>query len=76
MGLRDAHAWPELYFEGAGWTRFEPTPSRGSTPSYTLDNAPSGTATGPARPEQSASAQPSAAPSCSDVGCTARLETV
>jgi transglutaminase-like putative cysteine protease len=22
----DAHAWPELYFPGAGWTRFEPTP--------------------------------------------------
>ena len=23
---KDAHAWPELYFEGVGWTRFEPTP--------------------------------------------------
>ena len=23
----DAHAWPELYFEGIGWLRFEPTPS-------------------------------------------------
>lgn len=22
----DMHAWPELYFEGAGWIRFEPTP--------------------------------------------------
>jgi transglutaminase-like putative cysteine protease len=22
----DAHAWPELYFPGAGWIRFEPTP--------------------------------------------------
>jgi transglutaminase-like putative cysteine protease len=22
----DAHAWPELYFERAGWLRFEPTP--------------------------------------------------
>lgn len=22
----DAHAWPELYFEGVGWLRFEPTP--------------------------------------------------
>ena len=30
----DAHAWPELYFEGAGWVRFEPTPSRGSVPDY------------------------------------------
>jgi transglutaminase-like putative cysteine protease len=26
VGLKDAHAWPELYFEGVGWTRFEPTP--------------------------------------------------
>ncbi|MCB8906578.1 MULTISPECIES: DUF3488 and transglutaminase-like domain-containing protein [unclassified Streptomyces] len=69
VGIRDAHAWPELYFEGAGWTRFEPTPSRGSTPSYTQDNTPSGTATGPAQPEQSASAQPSAAPSAS-ASCT------
>ncbi|MBB6172462.1 transglutaminase-like putative cysteine protease [Nocardiopsis mwathae] len=36
----DAHAWPELYFEGQGWLRFEPTPSSGdgqgtaSVPSY------------------------------------------
>jgi len=22
-----AHAWPELYFEGIGWVRFEPTPA-------------------------------------------------
>jgi transglutaminase-like putative cysteine protease len=22
----DAHAWPELYFQGTGWLRFEPTP--------------------------------------------------
>ncbi len=24
----DAHAWPELYIEGQGWTRWEPTPIR------------------------------------------------
>ncbi|WP_328945113.1 DUF3488 and transglutaminase-like domain-containing protein [Streptomyces sp. NBC_00250] len=69
VGIRDAHAWPELYFEGAGWTRFEPTPSRGSTPAYTRGNTPSGTATNPAQPQQSASAQPSAAPSASE-SCT------
>ena len=23
---REAHAWPEVWFEGAGWVRFEPTP--------------------------------------------------
>ncbi|MBO0896406.1 transglutaminase family protein [Arthrobacter sunyaminii] len=34
---RDAHAWPELYFEGLGWVRFEPTPSRGSVPAYAVE---------------------------------------
>lgn len=29
------HAWPELYFEGFGWMRFEPTKSRGVEPRYT-----------------------------------------
>ncbi|MCC3297277.1 transglutaminaseTgpA domain-containing protein [Arthrobacter caoxuetaonis] len=33
---RDAHAWPELYFEGVGWVRFEPTPSRGVVPTYAI----------------------------------------
>lgn len=30
----DLHAWPELHFDGIGWVRFEPTPSRGETPGY------------------------------------------
>ena len=35
----DAHAWPELYFDGLGWVRFEPTPSArtGDAPSWTQD---------------------------------------
>ncbi|WP_328909689.1 DUF3488 and transglutaminase-like domain-containing protein [Streptomyces sp. NBC_00234] len=65
VGLRDAHAWPELYFEGVGWTRFEPTPTRGSTPSYTLPDAPSGSTNDPAQPSAGASEAPSAAPSAS-----------
>lgn len=38
---RDLHAWPELYFPGQGWTRFEPTPGirTGSAPSYTEQQA-------------------------------------
>src|ERR1019366_6227615 len=30
----DAHTWPEPYLDGMGWTRFEPTPSRGVLPAY------------------------------------------
>jgi transglutaminase-like putative cysteine protease len=38
----DAHAWPELYFNGAGWLAFEPTPPNAAGP------AGQGTATVPA----------------------------
>lgn len=27
--VNDAHAWPELWFDGIGWIRFEPTPGGG-----------------------------------------------
>ncbi|MFB8243864.1 DUF3488 and DUF4129 domain-containing transglutaminase family protein [Streptomyces sp. NPDC055952] len=69
VGLRDAHAWPELYFEGVGWTRFEPTPNRGSMPSYTLPDTPDSSVPETSRPSESASAAPSAAPSRSE-SCT------
>lgn len=33
----DAHAWPEVFFEGYGWIPFEPTPrSESFAPTYTL----------------------------------------
>ncbi len=66
VGLKDAHAWPELYFEGVGWTRFEPTPTRGSVPSYTQTDTPGTTLPDVGRPTQSASAAPSEAPSESE----------
>jgi transglutaminase-like putative cysteine protease len=52
IGSKDSHAWPELYFPGVGWVRFEPTP-RGDgqvdVPSYTTAagrlTTPSSTAT-------------------------------
>jgi hypothetical protein len=28
------HAWPELFFAGIGWVRFEPTPGRGEVPEF------------------------------------------
>src|SRR5207237_2633120 len=38
----DAHAWPELYFDDAGWLRFEPTPradGQTSNPTYANTSA-------------------------------------
>ena len=37
ISSKDAHAWPELYFGGVGWVRFEPTPRSGEgVPEWTL----------------------------------------
>jgi transglutaminase-like putative cysteine protease len=47
----DAHAWPELYFPGEGWLRFEPTPhgpgGQGTavTPPYATGSAGGGSPT-------------------------------
>ncbi|MEU4832759.1 DUF3488 and transglutaminase-like domain-containing protein [Streptosporangium sp. NPDC023615] len=59
----DSHAWPELYFEGTGWLRFEPTPAGGegqgsaTVPDYTRPQA-----------APAPSAEPSAAPSAASSG--------
>ncbi|WP_350225143.1 DUF3488 and transglutaminase-like domain-containing protein [Arthrobacter sp. efr-133-R2A-120] len=42
VDARDAHAWPELYFEGVGWVAFEPTPSRGVVPPYAAEPVAAG----------------------------------
>ena len=45
----DLHAWPELFFQGSGWVRFEPTPpGRASgVPNYTDQDVPVINPTGP-----------------------------
>jgi transglutaminase-like putative cysteine protease len=71
--LQDAHAWPELYFEGAGWVRFEPTPSArtGTAPSWT--QAPV-TPVAPSAPVDGSSAT-SAAPSSTTTSSAAPTTT-
>src|SRR5262249_46829108 len=66
----DAHAWPELFFQGYGWLRFEPTPGGADgqltayAPSY---SATPGGVTGPpglgVGPTSSAGAGPSSSAS-------------
>ncbi len=43
VSIRDMHAWPELYFAGYGWVRFEPTPASvtGTAPVWTVPQAES-----------------------------------
>jgi transglutaminase-like putative cysteine protease len=59
VSIRDMHAWPELYFAGYGWVRFEPTPSSvtGTAPSWTVPGADEPTDT----PSDTPSDLPSAA---------------
>ncbi|MFE6483510.1 DUF3488 and DUF4129 domain-containing transglutaminase family protein [Streptomyces sp. NPDC057757] len=71
VGLKDAHAWPELYFEGVGWTRFEPTPNRGSVPDYTQPETSGTDVPAVPQPTESASTAPSAEASASE-SCTAQ----
>lgn len=67
VSMRDAHAWPELYFEGVGWTRFEPTPRAGiNVPDYSRPQAPAAQPSAPAALPSPGAAQPSAAPSKAD----------
>ncbi|HYF74657.1 MAG TPA: transglutaminase-like domain-containing protein, partial [Nocardioides sp.] len=56
----DMHAWPELYFEGSGWVRFEPTPARRATdvPAYTVNGVPDDPGPSETTQTRSASATP------------------
>ncbi|HEY5515724.1 MAG TPA: DUF3488 and transglutaminase-like domain-containing protein [Pengzhenrongella sp.] len=61
---RDSHAWPELYFPGAGWVRFEPTPAvqSGPPPGWADPFAAAGGAPVPSGDLKSRGAAPSGLP--------------
>ncbi len=66
VSIRDMHAWPELYFAGYGWVRFEPTPASvaGAAPSYSTQTQGDASDDPSADPSSGASdAAPSTAPS-------------
>ncbi len=70
---RDAHVWPELYFQGLGWLRFEPTPagSNGQGTAY----APSYTyLPGSSSPGSSTHQEPPSAPTSSGGGKGSRSD--
>jgi len=55
VSIRDAHAWPELYFTDVGWVRFEPTPGARSGQAPDWATPPSDTPE-PVQPSPAASA--------------------
>lgn len=62
----DAHTWPELWIDGMGWTRFEPTPGlrTGQPPEYSrLD-----TTTAEADPTMTSTPTPTAVPTQDPTG--------
>ncbi|WP_375372170.1 transglutaminaseTgpA domain-containing protein [Pseudarthrobacter sp. AB1] len=68
VDARDAHAWPELYFQGLGWVPFEPTPSRGVIPAYATETSNPGS---PVSLENNADLLPGTTAPASTPGATA-----
>ena len=80
VNSRNAHAWPELYFPGAGWVPFEPTPGRGVPPAYAPAAAVPTQDTGrdprQTRPATSNTASPTASSSSAAAGPAAGTRPV
>lgn len=58
VSSHDMHAWPELYFSGLGWVRFEPTVSVAAPPSWTEVSEPDAEPTPEAEPTPGFEASP------------------
>jgi transglutaminase-like putative cysteine protease len=78
------HAWPELWFEGIGWVRFEPTVGIGETPVFSQDETPSspdplpstsGTVSPTTPPTRTATAAPSTTPTFGSGSSTGEVNT-
>ncbi|MEU8226451.1 DUF3488 and transglutaminase-like domain-containing protein [Kribbella sp. NPDC048915] len=84
--MHDMHAWPELYFQGVGWVRFEPTPSArvATTPDWTVaasedpttpTTAPSTAPTTPGEKESPGISRPNQDPNLPDDSGVAIVDT-
>ncbi|MGH3425182.1 MAG: transglutaminaseTgpA domain-containing protein, partial [Nocardioidaceae bacterium] len=58
----DMHSWPELFFDGVGWVRFEPTPggSGYTAPSFGTVDTPNGAVAPSLQGDRGQAAQPQA----------------
>ncbi|MFO7251256.1 MAG: DUF3488 and transglutaminase-like domain-containing protein [Actinomycetes bacterium] len=78
VGTHDAHAWPELYFEGVGWLRFEPTPSgpfgqgTARAPDYSEQATPTGEGEQSSTPDDEATPTPEESEGSDEAGQTMR----
>lgn len=81
--MQESHAWPELYFEGAGWVRFEPTPGgpAGPPPPWSVEGGDNATAepteepTDESTPDGQESAEPTEEPTPTEAPAPAEDET-
>ncbi|MDN6624323.1 MAG: transglutaminase-like domain-containing protein, partial [Acidipropionibacterium jensenii] len=65
------HAWPELYFQGYGWVRYEPTAAVGQSPTWSVQNpnsVPQTQSSADATESASAAATPSAPSASTSAG--------